>query len=42
MEFLKNSFFTLIYAMIWSKKRTKNGADFYDSRQIEGKMALRH
>ena len=30
------------YAMIWSKKRAKNGADFYDSRQIESKMALRH
>ena len=38
-------FFTLIYlAMLWfgAKREQKNGADFYDSRQIEGKMALRH
>ena len=41
-NFGKTLYFTLIYAMIWSKKRAKNGADFYDSRQIEGKMALRH
>ena len=36
--------FTLIYlAMLWfgAKREQKNGADFYDSRQIEGKMALR-
>ena len=37
--------FTLIYlAMLWfgAKREQTNGADFYDSRQIEGKMALTH